>query len=50
MKQLLQQGDTVVATAPSPHDAPALQQLAASSGGRLHIAALDTSKPESIQT
>lgn len=49
VKQLLQQGDTVVATARSPQDAPALQQLAASSGGRLHITALDTSKPESIE-
>lgn len=50
MKQLLQQGDTVIATARSGKDAPALQQLAASSGGRLHITDLDSSKPESIQS
>lgn len=50
MKQLLQQGDTVIATARSGGSATALQQLAASSGSQLHITDLDTAKPESIQS
>ena len=49
VKQLLQRGDTVIATARSGASAPALQQLAASAGGRLHVTDLDASKPESIQ-
>ena len=49
VKQLLQRGDTVITTARSGASAPALQQLAASAGGRLHVTDLDTSKPESIQ-
>ena len=39
----------MIATARSGASAAALQQLAASSGGRLHITDLDSAQPESIQ-
>lgn len=48
VKQLLDQGNTVIATARQPPAAAPLQELVSASGNRLHITQLDTSSPESI--
>ena len=48
VKQLLSQNNTVIATARQPDNASALQDLAASSSGRLLITQLDTASTDSI--